>query len=118
MFVSPIPPSATGAPAGISDWVYALGEHDGRDLTDAECIDAIRALEQLKAASAAAQARITVAFDRSRRNAAPTLKPVGRSPAASPRRSPWPDVSHRPGVSSTSGSPWAWCTTCHTRSRP
>jgi hypothetical protein len=57
-------------------WVESLADHDGRDLTDAERIDQISELERLKAAAAAAQARITEAFDRSRRRAAPSLKPA------------------------------------------
>ncbi len=57
-------------------WIESLADHDGRDLTDAERIDQISELERLKAAAAAAQARITEAFDRSRRRAAPSLKPA------------------------------------------
>lgn len=51
-------------------WSRALAEVDGRRITDAERIDAIRQLEELKAAAAAAQARITAAFDASQRQAA------------------------------------------------
>jgi hypothetical protein len=57
-------------------WVEMLTTHDGHELTDAERIDQIRELERLKAAAAAAQARITEAFDRSQREVAPTLKSV------------------------------------------
>ena len=66
-------------------WIVSLADHDGHDLSDAERIDQIGELERLKAAAAAAQARITEAFDRSQRQAAPTLKPtseVSRSIAA------------------------------------
>ena len=51
--------------------------YDGHDLTDSERIDQISELERLKAAAAAAQARITEAFDASQRRAAPSLKPTG-----------------------------------------
>jgi hypothetical protein len=53
--------------------------------TDAERLEAIRELEQLKSTSAAAQARLTEAFDRSQRAAAAPLKPdsdVSRSISA------------------------------------
>lgn len=46
-----------------------LGSLDTEDATDAERIDLIRALEELKGAAAAAQARVTVAFDASQRRA-------------------------------------------------
>jgi len=44
-----------------------LARLEGADLGDAERIDQIRLLEQIKAAAAAAQARISVAFDASQR---------------------------------------------------
>ena len=46
-----------------------LGSLDATDTTDPERIDLIRALEELKGAAAAAQARVTVAFDASQRRA-------------------------------------------------
>jgi hypothetical protein len=52
----------------ITDWINQLTTVD-RDVTDAERIDQIRALEHLKAAAAAAQARITVDLDASVRAA-------------------------------------------------
>jgi len=58
-------------------WIGSLAGIDGRDLTDSERIDQISELERLKAAAAAAQARITEAFDTSQRSAAPSLKPTG-----------------------------------------
>jgi hypothetical protein len=48
----------------ISGWIDQLARFE-RDVTDAERIDQLRALEQLKAAAAAAQARITVDLDAS-----------------------------------------------------
>ncbi len=72
-------------PVDPAAWIAALASQDGRELTDAERIDQISELERLKAAAAAAQARLTEAFDRSRRQAAPSLKPtseVSRSIAA------------------------------------
>jgi hypothetical protein len=47
-----------------------LARVEGADIGDAERIDQIRLLEQVKAAAAAAQARITVAFDASQRQRA------------------------------------------------
>jgi len=52
-------PSENGAPTGSTPadpaaWIVSLAQHDGRDLRDAERIDQIRELEQLKAAAAAA----------------------------------------------------------------
>ena len=72
-------------PADPAAWIRALAGQHGHHLTDAERIDQIRDLERLKAAAAAAQARVTEAFDRSQRAAAPTLKPdseVSRSIAS------------------------------------
>ena len=51
----------------VTDWISRLASFQ-RDVTDAERIDQIRALEQLKAAAAAAQARITVDLDTSVRS--------------------------------------------------
>ncbi len=44
--------------AVVAGWIDQLPRFE-RDVTDAERIDQLRALEQLKAAAAAAQARIT-----------------------------------------------------------
>jgi hypothetical protein len=52
----------------VSGWIDQLARFE-RDVTDAERIDQLRALEQLKAAAAAAQARITVDLDASVRDA-------------------------------------------------
>lgn len=51
----------TGAPAleEIQSWLQRAGQADGAGLDEAETIDQIAALEQLKAAAAAAQARLT-----------------------------------------------------------
>ena len=68
---------ATGAPPQPAAWIASLAGHDGQDLTDAELVDQIGELERLKAAAAAAQARITEAFDASQRRVAPALKPTG-----------------------------------------
>ena len=50
----------------LAGWLDDLSRVD-EDVPDAERIDRIRRLEELKSAAAAAQARITVAFDRSQR---------------------------------------------------
>ncbi|MGI9155819.1 MAG: hypothetical protein ACR2FG_04185 [Marmoricola sp.] len=44
-----------------------LAGYDGAGVDDAERIDQLRALEELKAAAAAAQARVTAAFEASQR---------------------------------------------------
>jgi len=58
--------SATGFPAADASELAALrtrlGEFHGGGLADAEQVDLIEELERLKAAAAAAQARVTVAF--------------------------------------------------------
>lgn len=56
--------------ASVAAWSGALAEVDGAAASDAECIDAIAQLEKLKAAAAAAQARVTERFRRSRLDAA------------------------------------------------
>ncbi len=53
-----------------------IAELVGEATTDAGRLDAIRALEHLKSAAAAAQAQLTEEFDRSQRAAAPPLKPA------------------------------------------
>ena len=50
--------------AVVTGWINQLATFR-RDVTDAERIDQLRALEHLKAAAAAAQARITVDLDAS-----------------------------------------------------
>ncbi|KAE8764653.1 DUF222 domain-containing protein [Georgenia thermotolerans] len=71
----PVPsvPAAPPAPAplssaDISGWREALAGVD-RDVSDAERVDQLRTLEELKAAAAAAQARIAVDLDVSQRRA-------------------------------------------------
>lgn len=54
------------ATADLTAWRVALGELD-RDVSDAERIDQLRALEELKSAAAAAQARIAVDLEASQR---------------------------------------------------
>lgn len=54
--------------AVVGRWLECLADLD-RDVPDAERIDLIRALEQLKAGAAAAQARLTSDFDASQREA-------------------------------------------------
>lgn len=49
--------------------MLVLTRVDGSSRTDAERIDLLRALEELKGAAAAAQAKVTVAFDASQRQA-------------------------------------------------
>src|SRR5512141_2660168 len=51
----------------VAGRVDALAHLDEGAVTDAERVDQLRALEELKSAAAAAQARVTVAFDRSQR---------------------------------------------------
>ena len=51
----------------VRAWVDELPGLDGADLTDAERIDLLTVLEELKSAAAAAQARVTVAFDDAQR---------------------------------------------------
>ena len=53
-------------PRGVAAWAAAL-RHVARDASDADRIDQIRALENLKCAAAAAQAVLTGDFDRSQR---------------------------------------------------
>ena len=55
------------AVADVAHWVGALASLDDSAATDPARIDAIRALEELKAAAAAAQARITATFATSQR---------------------------------------------------
>ena len=50
-------------------FLRVLGSLEATDTSDAERVDLIRALEELKGAAAAAQARVTVAFDDSQRRA-------------------------------------------------
>jgi hypothetical protein len=52
--------------SAVAEWVGELARLDN-DVTDAERIDQLRALEQLKAAAAAAQAKVTAAFVASQR---------------------------------------------------
>lgn len=79
--------SQPASPASPAAWSRVLAEVDGAECTDAERIDALRELEELKAAAAAAQARITAAFDASQRaSARPALQRdkarLGRSVSA------------------------------------
>lgn len=60
-----------GQTAAVAAWSRALADVDGATATDAERIDAIAELEKLKAAAAAAQARITARFLASRVEEAP-----------------------------------------------
>jgi hypothetical protein len=62
------PPDALLDSGAIAGWIEQLREVR-RDVSDTERIDQLRALEQLKAAAAAAQARITVDLDTSVRAA-------------------------------------------------
>jgi hypothetical protein len=52
----------------VRRWVGSLAGLE-RDLSDAERVDVIRALEELKGAAAAAQARVIADFDASQRQA-------------------------------------------------
>lgn len=62
------PEASTPLDSGVvAGWVDALRHLDQGAVTDAERVDQLRVLEELKSAAAAAQARVTVAFDRSQR---------------------------------------------------
>ena len=85
--------SASRDPLGaatIATWVTALAGTD-RVVDDAERIDQIRVLEELKAAASAAQARATADLDDSvRRGHAEARIPAARQARAWPPRLPWP----------------------------
>jgi hypothetical protein len=81
--------------------------------TDKERIDALTALERLKSAVAAAQARLTDEFAGSQRttlvkNGANPGTPAGRCAP----RSPWPDGTPRTRGADTSAWRTPWCTRC------
>ena len=62
---------AGAGPAGcVVSWREQLRELAAAPASDAERIDLLRALEELKGAAAAAQARVTAAFAESQRSAA------------------------------------------------
>lgn len=61
--------SGSAGLAGLADLVDDLARLGSDQVEDAERIDQLRRLEEVKSAAAAAQARITVAFDRSQRAA-------------------------------------------------
>jgi len=67
-------------------FLRVLGSLEATDTSDAERIDLIRALEELEGAAAAAQARVTVAFDgsqrRARRHAGVPVRRIGAGVAA------------------------------------
>lgn len=95
---------------GVRAFARVLGSLDATDTNDAERIDLIRALEELKGAAAAAQARVTVAFDDSRRR---VQRDAGVPSAGSARvwlrRSRWRVGSRRTQVPGTSvwRTPWS-----------
>lgn len=68
MAISPSVRRATAMPTGaeVDDYIARLG-YDDDAATDHDRIELIAALERLKGAAAAAQARVTFAFDRSQR---------------------------------------------------
>src|SRR5580765_4202463 len=76
------PPSVVQTPAErVRAFLSELAGMDGAECSDADRLAAIGALEELKAASGAAQARVTVAFDASHRAGhADDPKPVQVSP--------------------------------------
>ena len=73
-------------PSDVRAFARVLGSLDVADATDPERVDLIRALEELKGAAAAAQARVTVAFDdsqhRAQRDAGAPERRVGAGVAA------------------------------------
>lgn len=68
--------SHVGSVADLRSLREAVACLDGAAVSDAERIDLLRELESLKSAAAAAQARVTSAFDASQRERAPELKPT------------------------------------------
>ncbi len=58
---------AGAAAATLAAWRTVLAETDAEGATDAGCVDLLRGLEDLKAAAAAAQARVTAVLDASQR---------------------------------------------------
>ena len=72
-------------------------------------VDQLRALEELKAAAAAAQARVAVAFDRAQRaEQAEAGIPAAEQGQGVAAQVAWPGVSRRPGAGGCSGWPWRW----------
>lgn len=70
------------AHAAVAQWRARLAGVDGGGLTDAGRIDLIEELERLKAAAAAAQARVTAAFAESQTCAVRAGLPEGANAAA------------------------------------
>lgn len=83
---------------------------------EAEAIDRIRALEELKATCAAAQARESAALDTLRRARRPlrACRRTSRAEGSGPR-SPWPAASPHTRVDGTSGWPGRCAGRCPTR---
>jgi hypothetical protein len=83
-------------------------------MIDRERIDLISALEELKAAAAALQARVSVAFDDSqRRLQAARGYPGASRGAASAPSSRWLGASLHTAVPDTWAWPGPWCARCH-----
>ena len=59
--------ATTFDPSAVHGWVDLLATVDGAGESDSALVDALSVLERLKSAAAAAQARITMALDRSQR---------------------------------------------------
>jgi hypothetical protein len=99
----------------LEDTLDRLAGHDGSGLGEADLVDQLRAMEQLKSGLAAAQARLTSTWPRSAR---PPTPPAGSRPtnaaAAWATRSDWPGRSPRSADASTSAWRWCWSTSCHT----
>jgi len=120
MFEKPVPaqlpalPRATLSTAALGGLVGRLGRLD-TEVDDAERITQLELLERLKGAAAAAQARVSVALDRSQRadQAAQGL-PSGNGAVALPSRSPWPGTTRRPRARGTWASRRCSSTRCHT----
>ena len=88
-------------PRGVHEWVEMLATVDGAGEPDSALVDALSVLERLKSAAAAAQARITMALDRSQRAACTSesehracSRSVGAQVALARRESPYAGNRH------------------------
>ena len=88
----------------LHDWLAGLALLDD-DVSDAERIDQLRALEELKAAAAAAQARVTADLDESvRAQRAARGVPGAERARGIGARSPWRDGTPRTAADGISDS--------------
>ena len=99
--------------AALAGWRRQLAGLD-RAVDDAERIEQIRLLEELKSAAAAAQAVVTADFVTSQRAEQKAEGVPGRRPGqgGGRRRSLWRGGSPRTGARAWSGWRRRWCTRC------